>query len=105
MKKTMRTIVFSIVLAAMTLTANNLNAQNGGGMFGRGVTESENASRTGESFILTNGTFGENNTPGGGDSYSITNETFGENTSPVGSGLGILLAAGLGYVALKKKED
>lgn len=32
----MKTLAFSLVLAAMTLTANNLNAQNGGGLFGRG---------------------------------------------------------------------
>lgn len=32
----MKTLAFSLGLAAMTLTANNLNAQNGGGLFGRG---------------------------------------------------------------------
>ena len=38
------------------------------------------------------------NITGGG----ITNQTFG---APLGSGLLIMVAAGAGYVALKKKED
>ena len=33
---------------------------------------------------------------------SISNDDFG---APLGSGIAILLGAGLGYVALKKKED
>ena len=37
------------------------------------------------------------------EGYSITNDGFG--TSPLGSGIAILIGAGLGYVALKKKED
>ena len=40
------------------------------------------------------------------DDMSITaeNQTFGQ-AAPLGSGLIVLLGAGLGYVALKKKED
>ena len=39
-------------------------------------------------------------------SEGITNYGIGEsNDAPLGSGLFILLGAGLGYVALKKKED
>jgi LPXTG-motif cell wall-anchored protein len=34
----------------------------------------------------------------------ITNDGFGSN-APLGSGIAILIGAGLGYVALKKKED
>ena len=39
-KNTMKTIVFSLALAAMMLTANNMNAQNDGsrGMMGRGAS-------------------------------------------------------------------
>ena len=41
-----------------------------------------------------------------GESFSFTNGNFGESDpAPLGSGLVILLGAGLGYVALKKKED
>jgi len=39
-------------------------------------------------------------------SEGITNSGIGESSdAPLGSGLFILLGAGLGYVALKKKED
>ena len=36
------------------------------------------------------------------DGGGMTNDSFG---APIGSGLAILIGAGLGYVALKKKED
>ena len=36
-------------------------------------------------------------------SDGITNDDF--STAPIGSGIAILIGAGLGYVALKKKED
>lgn len=35
----------------------------------------------------------------------ITNYGIGEEEAPLGSGLLVLIGAGLGYVALKKKED
>ena len=90
-KKTMKTIVFSLVLAAMTLTANNLNAQDRG-LFGKGETaDTENSGggmmRQGEPTPINGG---------------IHNDDFG---APLGSGIAILIGAGLGYVALKKKED
>ena len=88
-------MVFSLGLAAMTLTANNLSAQDGGGLFGRGETEAGN--RAGESYTLNNQKFGAST-----DGFDITNEDFG---APVGSGIGILIAAGLGFAALKRKED
>ncbi|MBO6025524.1 MAG: hypothetical protein J6P83_11840 [Bacteroidales bacterium] len=92
-KKAMKTLVFSLGLAAMTLTATNLNAQNRpGGMFGS--NQSKEASQGG---LMKNGTRGDFT----GD---ITNQGIGQ-TAPLGSGLLILLGAGLGYVALKKKED
>ena len=93
-KKTMKTIVFSLVLAAMTLMATSLNAQNrnGGGLFGMGETaDTENSGggmmRQGDPI---------------NDNGGMTNQTF---ETPLGGGIAILLAAGLGYVALKKKED
>lgn len=44
---------------------------------------------------------------GSGDSYDITNDITNDNfeTTPIGSGIAILIGAGLGYAALKKKED
>ena len=87
----LKTIVFSLGLAAMMLPATNLNAQTGGGIFERGFV-------SGEADYGSRGVMGiDDNTAGG-----ITNDDFG---APLGSGIAILLGAGLGYVALKKKED
>ena len=93
-KKTMKTIVFSLGLAAMTLTATNLNAQNDGsrGLFGMGAN-ADNYENSG-----SRGVMNINDNTGNG----IQNDDFG---APLGSGIAILLGAGLGYVALKKKED
>lgn len=88
----MKTLVFSLGLAVMMLAANNLNAQDRG-LFGRGAmpeTTTDNGS-------MNRGGINDNTGTG------FTNETFGE--TPLGSGLLILLGAGLGYVALKKEED
>ena len=92
-KKTLKTLVFSLGLVALLLTANNLNAQDDGsrGLFGLGHK-----------------IFGENN---GGlfregididDEGDIQNDSFGV---PFGSGIAILIGAGLAYVTFKKKED
>ena len=87
----LKTIVFSLGLAAMILPATNLNAQNGGGIFERGFVSDE-------ADYGSRGVMGiDDNTAGG-----ITNDDFG---APLGSGLAILIGAGLGYVALKKKEE
>ena len=39
-----------------------------------------------------------------GESFTIGNGNFNEQ-APLGGGIAILLAAGLGYASLKKKED
>jgi hypothetical protein len=93
-KHTMKTLVFSLVLAALTLTANNMIAQNDGsrGLFGMGGSSADLEYSSGSLMKQ-----GEPNVNGG-----ITNDDFG---TPLGSGIVILLGAGLGYVALKKKED
>jgi len=91
--KILKTIVFSLGLAVMTLTATNLNAQDRG-LFGLG--KASNDAEFGGSRGAMNI---EGNTAEGISNYGI-----GE-TVPLGSGLVILLGAGLGYVALKKKED
>jgi len=93
--KSLKTLVFSLGLAVMMLAANNLNAQNDGsrGLFGMG----SNADN------VDNNNRGTLNVSGNVES-GITNQGIGE-TAPLGSGLIILIGAGLGYVALKKKED
>ena len=95
-KKSLKTLVFSLVLAAMTLTANNLNAQNDGsrGLFGMGASPADNQYGNSEGSMLRQGEPTNIN--------GMTNQTF---ETPLGGGIAILLAAGLGYVALKKKED
>ena len=92
-KKTLKTMVFSLGLAVLLLTANNLNAQDDSsrGLFGLGP----------KMFDDNNGGFfrkGIDRDVEGG----IQNDSFG---TPLGSGIAILMGAGLVYVALKKKED
>ena len=100
----MKTIVFSLALAAMMLTANNMNAQNDGsrGMMGRG-TSIEGAEQGSKTLFQINGVRN-----GAGDATitgsGIQNGSFGEEV-PLGGGIAIMLVAGLGYVALKKRED
>ena len=97
--KKLKGLVFSLGLAAMMLTANNLNAQNGGGLFGRGATSSDYVASSNNASLLQRGA-GDATITGSG----IQNGNFVEVT-PLGSGIAIMLVAGLGYVALKKKED
>ncbi len=94
-KKPLKAIALSLGLAAMMLPATNLDAQSRpGGLFGNKPVQEEKENglmqRRNRSTISDNGLF--------------TNGNFGENV-PLGGGIAVLLAAGLGYVALKKKED
>ena len=93
-KKSLKALALSLGLAAMLLPANNLAAQDGG-LFCRGASADNETSNT-------RGLMNINlNTEDG-----ITNGNFGEDDpAPLGSGLVLLIGAGLGYVALKKKED
>ena len=92
------TFVFSLGLAAMTLTANNLNAQDGGGLFGLGPASESAGSYQEESLFRANNYANI-------DDSSITINGIGQSEAPLGSGIAILIGAGLGYMALKKKED
>ena len=96
--KTLKTIVFSLGLAVMTLSANNLNAQSRhGGLFGNHQPANSELMEDHGGLMGDRGTSGIN-------VVGISNADFGEE-APLGSGIAIMLAAGLGYVALKKKED
>ena len=96
MKKadSLKAIVLSLGLAALMAPAT-MNAQINRGLLQNPYKDHDN-SRRNESMMRA------------GDPKSIegdiTNDGFGNN-APIGSGLAILLGAGLGYVALKKKED
>lgn len=91
----MKTLAFSLVLAALTLTANHLNAQDRG-LFGMGPS----AANYDYNYSNRDGLLNANINSNTGDGFQ--NDSFG---APLGSGIAILIGAGLGYVALKKKED
>ena len=96
----LKALALSLGLAALTLTTNHLNAQDGGGVFGRGPTSESEGS------LLRKGTNPNANVNhDGSDPTDITIHGIGQSEAPLGSGIAILIGAGLGYVALKKKED
>ena len=109
--KSLKTVAFALGLAAMGLTAGNLNAQTGGGLFGKGPeswTDASNGSfmrTTGaNSFDITTGQFGGDGGQTGGN-YGIGIGTFGQDsTTPLGSGLLIMAAAGAAYAFSKKRK-
>ena len=97
-KNSLKAIVLSLGLAAMMLPASAMaqeNAERPGGLFGLDLFGSEGLFSDSE---LRNGEQFDS------EQFDITNADFGEE-APLGSGIAILLGAGLGYVALKKKED
>ena len=86
-----KALVFSMALAAGLLVPMTMNAQSGGsrGIFDRGFEASE-STRDG----------GGMEWQGGGMTPQNPNEE-----APLGSGLMLLVAAGAGYAALKRKEE
>ena len=112
--KSLKTVAFALGLAAMGLTAGNLNAQTGGGLFGKGPeswTDASNGSfmrTTGaNSFDITTGQFGGDGGQTGGN-YGISIGTFGQDPpqpAPLSSGLFIMAAAGAAYAFSKKRKQ
>ena len=72
----------------------NMQTKTGGGLFG-----------SGKGFGYNSGLFGKRE--GGAGNANITGGITFDNFQevPLGGGIAIMLVAGLGYVALKKKED
>ena len=115
MKKTksLKTVAFALGLAAMGLTAGNLNAQTGGGLFGKGAETEAGASNeifmratggTGNGFKISVEQFGGEN--GGGEGgFNIGTEQFGGDDAPLGSGLFIMAAAGAAYAFSKNVKN
>ena len=96
MKMKTKAIVLAMALAGMMLPADAVAQQitrRPGGLFGI-----EDWSDREGLFQINNYYFEED------EEEDIENYGLGEE-APLGSGLFILLGAGLGYVALKKKED
>ena len=91
-KKSLTTLAVSMAMAALVLLPLHMNAQYDENRFG--------LQEWGQTSLL--GKQGTGGTREQGEGFSITNDDFGAS---LGSGIAILLGAGLGYVALKKKED
>ena len=93
-KKPLKTLVFSLGLAALLLPATNLNAQSKhGGLFGKSSESAQGGmmQKSGGTTISDEG-------------GPFSNANFGEAV-PIAGGVAILLAASLGYVALKKRKE
>lgn len=94
--KTKKSVFVAFVMMAFWLSPVGLFAQ--GGLFQRGVTDEVYCGYG--SSAERSGLFDHRSQETG----IIDNQTFGQ-TVPVGSGIAILLVAGAGYAALKRKED
>ena len=108
--KSLKTVAFALGLAAMGLTAGNLNAQTGGGLFCKGAETEADASNgsfmrasggTGTGFNIGVEQFGGEN-GGGQGGFNIGTEQFG---APLGSGLFIMAAAGAAYAFSRKRKN
>ena len=96
----LKALVLSLGLGAAMLSSTSVQAQGVfGDMLDNYYAEKEAQSSQNSGALLRGA--GSDRT---GESYSITNDGFGNN-APIGSGIVILIGAGLGYVAHKKKED
>ena len=92
-KMNLKAIVLSLGLAAMMLPANAMaqgTSKRPGGLFGF------------NDLFVAEGLF---QTKGEGQELDLNVEIQNFEDAPLGSGIAILIGAGLGYVALKKKED
>lgn len=93
-KKSLKALALSLGLAALMAPATPLNAQSRpGGLFGTDPQTNDNSPE------------GLMNRNRSGESFGLSNDNFVPQPAPLGSGLVLLIGAGLGYVALKKKED
>ncbi len=100
-KLNLKATVLSLGLTVGMMLPASASAQGVfGDMLDNYYAEKEQTSQGGGMMLRGSGDRGTIN-----DGGSFTNGNFGENPAPLGSGLVILLGAGLGYVALKKKED
>lgn len=95
-KSKKRAVALSLAMSMVLALPVGALAQS---LFQRGVTDEEYYG-AGDA-KNKNGLFGNRNVQTTG---TINNQVFGQPV-PLGSGLAILLVAGAGYVALKRKED
>lgn len=90
---------FVLFLGLSMLTATQLNAQHGGGMFARGGNADNADNADNVSLMNRNGSNINNGVGLGGATTENPTE------APVGGGIAILVVAGVGYTLLKRKED
>ena len=93
-KKTLKASVLSLAMAALMLLPLTTNAQYNENKYG--------LQEWGQTSLLGRQDGGDRS--GGTSSGEISNYGIGQSV-PLGSGIIVLLGAGLGYAALKKKED
>ena len=94
-KNSLKALALSLGLAALMAPATTLNGQSRpGGLVG---TDPQTNDDSPEGLM--------NQNRSGVSLEVFSNGNFGEQPAPLGSGLVLLIGAGLGYVALKKKED
>ena len=112
--KKLKTITFSLGLAALMFQAVTVDAQ----VINRGLLQNpykeegkqngalmRRGSGTGTGFNISTGQFGGNGGQAGGD-YGIIIGTMGQETpAPLGSGLFIMAAAGAAYAFSKKRKN
>ena len=97
-KTTLKALVLSLGLAALMAPAT-LNAQINRGLLENPYKDNSNKYHGMMNSQGTRGSISEG-------IEGFTNANFTETeSSPLGSGIAILMGLGLGYVALKKKED
>lgn len=94
-----KVLALSLGLGAAMLLTPTVQAQGVfGDMLDNYYAEKEQSSQGGGALLRGSSDRGMTN------NY-ISNDDFGDQPAPLGSGIAIMLGAGLGYVALKKKED
>ena len=96
--QSLKAIVLSLGLAALMAPAT-MNAQ-----INRGLLENPYKDNSNKNHGMMNSQ-GSRGVDGSG--LEVLKQNFGQDapSAPLGSGIAILIGAGLGYVALKKKED
>lgn len=93
-KRKLKVLLLSLMMAIGLMLPSTGHAQNDQ-FFKNGEDLYNNRAEAGGN--ITNQTFGSNG-------YNLTNQTFGQDPAPLGSGLLIMMMAGLGYAIVKKQE-